>query len=133
MVVRGGEHGDAGQRGFGQNLAVVDFFLGEQSSAGQAMGELLGNSMTDGHQVERENAPFAHTGQSAMGQTLVFAGFVDGRKGEFVNGSGRDHQGITLFLKNFPEGVSEVFVCSEIQQDVSVQSELFLLFRGRHK
>jgi hypothetical protein len=29
--------------------------------------------------------------------------------------------------------VSEVFVCSEIQQDVSVQSELFLLFRGRHK
>jgi hypothetical protein len=106
---------------------------GKQAAAGQATRELLGNSMTDGHQVERENAPFAHKGQGAMGQTLVFAGFVDGRKGEFVNGSGRDHQGITLFLKNFPEGVSEVFVCSEIQQDVSVQSELFLLFRGRHK
>lgn len=59
VMVGCGEHGNASQGGFGQDLAVVDFFLWQQAPIGEPMGELFGYSVPDRHPVEPENPPLS--------------------------------------------------------------------------
>lgn len=95
--------------------------------------ELLGNPVANGFQIERQQMPMTHLLQSLNRQRCLRAPFFDRIVGQLLNNSGGNPQRIPAFLVALPESVSKILFDSEIEQNIAIERELFLLPLYRHK
>src|ERR1019366_3226849 len=121
MLVGSHQQGDFRQRRFGQNQTVVKFIFRQQALPEQAARELLANGFRCRVQVKGTDAPLQQVGQGRPRQFPFRRAVAVGKNEvQFVCRCRRQNQ-----------GVAEVFVGGEIEDEVSVERELLLLRRHR--
>ena len=68
-----------------------------------------------------------------MSVALMFPSLVQDCVSQFLDGRRRRRQKVTPFEEHFTKGVSEILFGGQVEQQVSVQGQIFPLLRDPHR
>lgn len=132
VAVRRDEHGDFRKGSFGENHTIVTFAFWQQPFGDEFFRENLRQSVSNGVEVERRDAPCEQITECFERQRFFSGVAFFAQDVDFEQRGGRNPKLITSFEKLLMKFEDARMVIGDVKRHVSVESQLFFYCR-RHR